>query len=223
MDLSIAICPSTPLLVPELGGDAAEETADLREAAIAAVRDLPARWIAIGVGEGRYSSNISGTFAGYGVDVRVSLSSTAAAPVELPLPALIAGWLRARTAATEVDVRLVGVSGGDGVAFGRRLRDEIATWPTPPGVLVIADGANTLTDKAPGGYGPEAGAAQQGLVDALTQGDAASLQHLSDVITGHAAYQVLTGLVGADPVQAQCLYRGSPYGVGYYVGTWQVS
>ena len=48
MALSIAICPSTPLLVPELGGEAAQETAELREAAIIAVRSLPTQWIAIG-------------------------------------------------------------------------------------------------------------------------------------------------------------------------------
>ncbi|WP_078315719.1 hypothetical protein [Mycobacterium sp. D16Q16] len=223
MDLSIAICPSTPLLVPELGGAAAHETADLREAAIAAVRSLPTRWIAIGAGDGRYGGDVSGTFAGYGVDVRVSLSSRPAASVELPLPVLIAGWLRARVEAAEVQVRLVGVSGADGAACGRALRDEIEALPTPPGVLVIADGANTLTDKAPGGYRPDAGAAQQGLVGALAHGDVAALCGLSDVITGGAVYRALAGLVGSDAVQARCLYQGSPYGVGYFAGTWQVS
>ncbi|TEA01137.1 hypothetical protein [Mycobacteroides salmoniphilum] len=223
MDLSIAICPSTPLLVPELGGEVAHETADLREAAITAVRSLPTRWIAIGAGDGRYGSDASGTFAGYGVDVRVSLSPMPAGAVELPLPALIAGWLRARVAAAEVQVRLVGVSGADGAAWGRALREEIEALPTPPGVLVIADGANTLTDKAPGGYRPEAGAAQQGLVDALARGDVASLRGLPDAITGGAVYRALAGLVGSDAVQARCLYQGSPYGVGYFAGTWQVS
>ena len=221
MALSIAICPSTPLLVPELGGEAAQETAELREAAIIAVRSLPTQWIAIGAGDGRYGSEVSGTFAGYGVDVRVSLSSAISGPTQLPLPVLIAGWLRAQVPAAAVEVRLV--SGTDGAAIGRALRDEIRAMPTPPGVLVIADGANTLTDKAPGGYRPESGAAQQDLVDALTQGDAAALHRVSDVITGGSVYQVLGGLVGSDQVQAQCLYQGSPYGVGYFAGTWQVS
>ncbi|BAX98317.1 hypothetical protein MSTE_03012 [Mycobacteroides stephanolepidis] len=221
MALSIAICPSTPLLVPELGGEAATETAELREAAITAVRSLPTQWIAIGAGRGRYGSEVSGTFAGYGVDVRVSLASRISGPVELPLPVLIAGWLRAHLPAATAEARLI--SGTDGVAFGQALRDEIHAMPTPPGVLVIADGANTLTDKAPGGYRPESGAAQQGLVDALTQGDAAALRRVSDVITGGSVYRVLGGLVGSDQVQAQCLYQGSPYGVGYFAGTWQVS
>ncbi|MGH3723637.1 MAG: hypothetical protein ACRDUS_05875 [Mycobacterium sp.] len=220
MNLSIAMCPSTPLLVPELGGEAAAETAELREAAVTAVRTLPTRWLAIGLGEGRYGSDMSGTFAGYGVDVPVSLSPVAATPADLPLAALIAGWLRERAAAVEVEVRLVD---GDGVAFGRTLRTEIEAQSTPPGVLVIADGANTLTDKAPGGYRPEADAMQRELADALAHGDAASLTCLPDVITGGAAYEVLAGLVGPDAVQAECLYRGSPYGVGYFAGTWRVS
>lgn len=225
MDLSIAISPSTPLLVPELGGEVAEETADLREAAITAARSLPTRWIAIGVGAGRYRGEVLGTFAGYGVDVRVSLGPVAAPiePVELPLPVLVAGWLRARAGAGEVEVRLVGAAHGDGVALGRALRAEMEAQPKPPGVLIVADGANTLTDKAPGGYRPEAQRAQLALVDALTRGDAAPLHHSPDVITGSAAYQVLAGLVGSDAVEARCLYQGSPHGVGYFAGTWQVS
>lgn len=223
MDLSIAICPSTPLLVPELGGEAAQETAELRAAAVTAVRGLPKRWIAVGVGAGSYRDEVSGTFAGYGVDVRVSLSDRSAGPVELPLPALIAGWLRARVGADAAEVRLIASGDADGVRLGRALRSEIEAQPAPPGVLVIADGANTLTDKAPGGHRADAEEAQTALADALAHGDAASLHHLPAVITGGAAYQVLAGLAGTDAVEARCLYRGAPYGVGYFAGTWRVS
>lgn len=94
MNLSIAICPSTPLLVPELGGEAAAETGELRAASVTVARSLPAQWIAIGVGDGQYHADMSGTFAGYGADVRVSLSDRMGKPAQLPLPVLIAGWLR---------------------------------------------------------------------------------------------------------------------------------
>ena len=33
--------------------------------------------------------------------------------------------------------------------------------PDPVGVLVVADGANTLTERAPGGYDPDAADAQR--------------------------------------------------------------
>lgn len=206
MNLSIAICPSTPLLVPELGGEAAAETGELRAASVTVARSLPAQWIAIGVGDGQYHADMSGTFAGYGADVRVSLSDRMGKPAQLPLPVLIAGWLRSRAEADEAEVRLVGPA-TDALAFGRALRGEIERRPVPPGVLIVADGANTLTDKAPGGYRP----------------DAASLRHLPDAITGRPAYQVLAGLVDSDVVEARCLYRGSPYGVGYFAGIWRVS
>lgn len=222
MNLSIAICPSTPLLVPELGGEAAAETGELRAASVTVARSLPAQWIAIGVGDGQYHADISGTFAGYGADVRVSLSDRIGKPAQLPLPVLIAGWLRSRAEADEAEVRLVGPA-TDALAFGRALRGEIERRPVPPGILIVADGVNTLTDKAPGGYRPDAEAAQRAVVDALTRGDAASLRHLPDVITGRAAYQALAGLVDSDVVEARCLYRGSPYGVGYFAGIWRVS
>lgn len=222
MNLSIAICPSTPLLVPELGGEAAAETGELRAASVTVARSLPAQWIAIGVGDGQYHADISGNFAGYGADVRVSLSDRIGKPAQLPLPVLIAGWLRSRAEADEAEVRLVGPA-TDALAFGRALRGEIERRPVPPGILIVADGANTLTDKAPGGYRPDAEAAQRAVVDALTRGDAASLRHLPDVITGRAAYQALAGLVDSDVVEARCLYRGSPYGVGYFAGIWRVS
>ncbi len=38
---------------------------------------------------------------------------------------------------------------------------------------------------------------------------------------GGTAYQVLAGLIGTAPRSAEELYRGAPYGVGYFVGVWQ--
>jgi hypothetical protein len=34
------------------------------------------------------------------------------------------------------------------------------------------------------------------------------------------AYQVLAGLTGSAPGSAREMYRGAPYGVGYFVGEW---
>ena len=41
------------------------------------------------------------------------------------------------------------------VPRGRQLRAEIDEAAEPIGVLVVADGANTLTPPAPGGYDPD--------------------------------------------------------------------
>ena len=79
---AIAIVPSAPVMVPELAASAAEELADLREAVFAAASSLPPRWIAVGVGPADtvVGPGQTGTFAGYGVDLRVALSPDAAEP-----------------------------------------------------------------------------------------------------------------------------------------------
>ena len=102
---------------------------------------------------------------------------------------------------------------------GRRLRAEIDEADDPVGVLVVADGLHTLTPPAPGGYHPDSVPVQAALDDALAGGDAAALARLPRAVVGRVAYQVLAGLE-AGPRTAKELYRGAPYGVGYFAGVW---
>ena len=226
---AIAIIPSAPVLVPELAGAAAGEVADLTAAVLEAAALLPSHWIAIGTGtaDAELGPDSTGTFAGYGVDVRVGLSADAAngRPDELPLCALIAGWVRGQArpdASAQVRVYACGHDAETALALGRRLRAEIDRRPDPVGVLVVADGANTLTPSAPGGHVPANADAQRGLDDALADGDAAALAALREPILGRVAFQVLAGLTGPGPRSAKELYRGAPYGVGYFAGAWQL-
>ena len=87
-------------------------------------------------------------------------------------------------------------------------------------IFFVADGANTLTPAAPGGHHPNDVAVQRALDDALSCGDVAALTRLPDSIVGRVAYQVLAGLVEPAPRSAKELYRGAPYGVGYFAGVW---
>ncbi len=227
---AIAIVPSAPVLVPELGGAASAELADLRAAVLAAAALLPARWIGIGTGgadDVKEPSSV-GTFAGFGADVQVALSPRAAesgqSPPGLPLCALIAGWVRGQArpeAGAQVRVYRSDHDADTAVARGRQLRAEIDRTPDPIGVLVVADGANTLTERAPGGYDPGAAAVQLALDDALADGDVAALTRLPGQILGRVAFQVLAGLTEPGPRTAKELYRGAPYGVGYFAGVWQ--
>jgi hypothetical protein len=222
---AIAIVPSAPVLVPELGS--AAELADLRAAVLAASALLPPRWIGIGTGaaDDVLDSGSVGSFGGFGADVQVALSpGSAHPPVDLPLCALIAGWVRgqARPEATaQVRVYRCDHDAGTALACGRQLRAEIGETPDPVGVLVVADGANTLTERAPGGYDPDAADAQRTFDDALADGDVATLTRLPDQILGRVAFQVLAGLTEPGPRTAKELYRGAPYGVGYFAGVWQ--
>ena len=232
---AIALVPSAPVLVPELATGAAAELQDLSAAVAQVAAELPGRWFVVGVGA---SDNVIGpgtvgTFGGYGVDVRVSLSDQAgaaseraggAAPKPLPLCALVAGWVRttyAPAASAEVWVYASDHTLDAALARGRALRAEADAAPEPVGVLVVADGANTLTPSAPGGYDPASIPVQAALDDALAAGDTDALTRLPDGIVGRVAFQVLAGLLGTSPLQARELYRGAPYGVGYTVAAWR--
>jgi hypothetical protein len=214
-------------MVPELAAGAAAELTELRDAVTEAAASLPQRWVAIGVGpaDDVFGPQRVGTFAGYGVDVRIALSpDTADAPAQLPLCVLIAGWLRGQAnpeARAEVRVYAADHDVDAALAHGRRLRAEIDEADDPVGVLVIADGAHTLTAPAPGGYNPASVPVQHAVDDVLARGHIAALTALPTNIVGRVAFQVLAGL--AEPEARSCteFYRGAPYGVGYFVGVWQ--
>ena len=224
---AIAIIPSAPVLVPELAGAASGEVAELRAAMVAAVATLPPRWIAVGVGaiDGVIGPEAVGTFAGFGADVLVRLSPQATGrPVELPLCALIAGWIRAQAqpdAAAQVRAYAASHDSATAVDLGRQLRNEIDESTGPTGVLIVADGANTLTPSAPGGHQPEDVDVQRALDDALACGDVAALTRLPARVGGRVAFGVLAGLAEPVPRSAKELYRCAPYGVGYFAGVWQ--
>jgi hypothetical protein len=224
---AIAIIPSAPVLVPELANAAADELAELRAAVVAAVATLPPHWVAVGVGasDGVVGPDAVGTFAGFGVDVPVRLSPQAAGPpVEMPLCALITGWIRGQAqpeAAAQVRVYADRHDTAAALDLGRQLRGELDASSGPTGVLIVADGANTLTPAAPGGHHPDDVEVQRALDDALAGGDVAALTGLPAQVRGRVAFGVLAGLAGPAPRSAKELYRCAPYGVGYFAGVWQ--
>lgn len=228
---AIALVPSAPVLVPELAGGAAIEMAAFHDAAIAAATYLPDRWIAIGVGavDAVIDSGARGTFAGYGLDIPVALAgeSGESPVVDMPLSALITAWLRGQVKPNgweQVRVYASDRCAESALVAGRELRAEIDESDDAVGVLVVADGLNTIIPAAPGGYDPESERKQHALDEALAAADIAALAHLDDGpedwIVGRVAYQVLAGLVGSEPQTVRELVRGAPYGVGYFVGVW---
>jgi hypothetical protein len=223
---TIALIPSAPVMVPELATGAASELRELSSAVADAVRELPRRWFVVGIGQADnvIGPGAVGTFGGYGADVRVALSPDARGESKpLPLCALIAGWIRgeaAPRASGEVWVYAADHGADAALARGRALRAEVDAIAEPVGLLVVADGANTLIPSAPGGFDADSVPIQAALDDALSAGDAAALTTLPDAIVGRVAYQVLAGLTGPSPSAAREFYRGAPYGVGYFVGVW---
>jgi hypothetical protein len=226
---AIAIIPSAPVLVPELAGAAADEVADMRAAVLAAAAALPPRWIVVGVGAADVvvGPERVGTFAGFGADLLVRLSpqtTESDRAVELPLCALFAGWVRGQAQPeAHAQVRVYADVHDAEVALdlGRRLRMEIDRLVEPTGVMVVADGANTLSPAAPGGYHPADADVQLALDEALACGDVAALTRLPRQVVGRVAFQVLAGLAEPAPRSAKELHRAAPYGVGYFAGVWQ--
>jgi hypothetical protein len=228
------LVPHPPLLVPELVTGAAAETEPLRAACVAAARELcevSRDWLAIAVdqsGPTLIPSITRGTFLGYGVDVPVRLADGADAPVdpELPLPALIAGWLRERAGAKTVRVQLLppDLSRADAFEIGA----ELAADPFPMGLLVLADGSNRIGDASPARSDERAEPFDDDLRAALAKPDPAALAAIDAAlatelgVTGRPALQALAGaaLTAGQPWQARELYSGAPYGVGYHVAVW---
>ncbi|MBO0853099.1 MAG: hypothetical protein J2P18_04955 [Nocardia sp.] len=247
-----ALIPSPPVLVPELCGghpDAdpdhpAAELPALRSAVVEAGRILGReanRWTIVGAGPDSHYRG-AGTFAGFGADIRVGLSAgeldaaTAADP-GWPCPLLIGAWLRGRIDAESaadggIHARARLLAAGTGAAecaeFGAGLRAELDADPDPQAVLIVADGAATLSTRSPGYLDPRAEPEQRRIDHALDTGDRAVLAGLDArlcaelEVSGRPCYQVLAGLFGveaADP-KVETRYRAAPFGVGYHVSLW---
>jgi hypothetical protein len=244
------LIPSPPVLVPELCGglpvaDAEHPAAQvpaLRAAVLGAGRVLAGQavqWTVVGVGEREQAigPEAVGTLRGFGADVRVALSAAAAAGAgaadpALPLPALIGGWVRgqvAPAAVAQARIAAVDAPADRCLELGAKLRRELDSAAQRCGVLVVADGAATLSTTAPGYLDERAAGVQEHLDRALAVGDRTALAALDAAlcaeleVSGRAAYQVLAGLFdadGSDP-SVETRYRAAPFGVGYQVSVWR--
>src|SRR2546423_14063930 len=114
----VGVVPQPPLFVPDLVAGQDPEVQRVRDECLSVARELVTaapRWIAIGADSLEHPTLIdppaAGTFRGYGVDVQVHLSTDGVRPTEadpaMPLPALIAGWLRERAGAEDVSVWMI--------------------------------------------------------------------------------------------------------------------
>lgn len=231
-----AVVPSPPLLFPPLGGTGDDVVNALRSAVTGTVHrlaELAERWVVVGVGpiERRIGTDAVGTFGGFGADLVVRFSETAATPPDpgLPLAALVAAGLRGVAASSAVCEALIvaeGAEPGHCADLGAALRRELDSDGERRGILVVADGATTLTEKAPGYYDPRAADVETELERALSTGDTAALTDLDPVlcrelgIAGRSAFQVLAAACPSKSV-VSTLYCGAPFGVGYYAGLWQ--
>ncbi len=219
MIVAAAVCPHPPLLVPEIAPGTDVELGDLRAACLTAVRGLVAsgadRIVVIGSGElvDDLDERAGGTLAGYGADVRAG-GDDLVLPLALTIGAWLldaAGWAGPRTYASDP----TGTS------------DDVA-------LLVMADGSNGRSEKAPGFLDERAEPFDAAIASALADGDTAALIALDPDLgaalasTGVPALRALGEAVAAETargaaVAARVLYDEAPLGVGYVVADWVLS
>ena len=237
----VAVVPHPPLLVPEVAAGAAVETAALRAACLAAAGALAAaatRWVAVAAVDvaavDDAAAGAAGTFSGYGVDVTVGLGpQPGAASDDLPLPLLVAGWLRGRVGPRSITVRPATVPPGtapaDCVRAGHALAKRLAVGSEPVGLLVLGDGAATHTLRAPGYLDVRAEGFDAAVAAALGSADLAVLLALDAQlaaelrVAGREAWQVgaAAAQAAATAWRGELLHSAAPYGVAYHVAVWE--
>lgn len=229
----IAVVPYPPLLVPELTVRTGPETGQLRSAclrAVSSLTDTAREWVVVAAD--RYGPRVLGpdtvgTFAGYGVDVAVSLGAAAHSTPDpqLPLPALVTGWLREQAGAERATVHVLGT--GTAPNQCRELGASLAPGDDPTGLLVLADGTNCRDARSP--YPPDdrAEGVDEQIRAALADADPARLLELDpDLcaqtgVEGRAALQALAGAAqAAGRWDGELLYSATPFGVTYHVAIW---
>jgi len=233
----LAVVPEPPLMVPQLCTGREVETAPMRSSALAVVgrlADETNRWVVLGAdpaGRRSVAHPPVGTFLGYGVDVRVALQPgpLREATAGLPLPLLIAGWLRG-VAAPEVFASAELVPPDLEVADCRALGAELAgRYPGRVGLLVVGDGARYHTDQVAGRVDERSTTFDDAVATALDRADPDGLLALDPALgtelgaAGRAPWQVMAGVALAEggTWRGELTYSGAPYGVAYHVAVWQ--
>lgn len=232
--VAAAVCPHPPVIVPELAGTAAPELDDLRAACGSALEFLLAAGpdAVLVVGGGQRTEGLRhpywGTFRPWGSPVGFELGGRQGEPVT-PLSLVVGGWLLARHDLAERTLMFetvdVTAPTGECVTLGADLagrRPRVA-------LLVMGDGSACQGDKSPGYDDPRAQPYDERVARALADADPDALLGLDPALSaqlnvaGRAPWQVLAGAARAagDRWRGNLSYHASPYGVAYFVATWE--
>lgn len=239
MLVAAAVCPCPPLLVPAVASGAAPELDAARKACADAVGLLaasrPDLLVVVGPADqaarGPHLQGAPGSFAGFGVDLRVTLGpapadNNAREERELPPSLAVGAWLLERSGWSDAPVEGLGVGepleaarcADAGRTLGARA-DRVA-------LLVMGDGSACRTLKAPGYLDERATAFDEGVASALGAADTRALLELDAELAyelkaaGRAPWQVLAGAAEGAGLGGRLLYEDAPYGVGYFVAVW---
>ena len=241
-----ALLPHPPLLVPELAGAAAAELDPLRAACRAALRAVvhaSATTVLVGDGPvwGVPEPGAPGSFRPYGANVEVTLPPVLdlepsglpppARLADLPLSLAVAAYLLAGLDPPPAQLFAAAVpaslGAGAAAAIGGALTAALEGADPGGGVGFVAMGdlSACRTERAPGGFRPEAAGFDASVAEAFRAERPEQLLELDPaeavdlLVAGRVPLQVLAGaLPGRAGLHGRVLYEDAPYGVGYLVG-----
>jgi hypothetical protein len=216
------LCPSAPLLLPELAG-ADRDAAAVREATETALRWLvdarPDLVAVVGVADrtASWPAHARADITRYGL---AGPSPAATAPPTVGLAALLLDRVGYQGRLALQTVRHDAVR-----EQCLALAADLAALADRVGLVVVADGSARRTLKAPGYLDPRAepydaaveAAVRAGQLDDLARLDPALAEEL--MAPGWAALQVLAGAFAGVRPQSTVRYAEAPFGVGYLVAT----
>ncbi len=248
MLIAAAVCPTPPLLVPDVAHGAAVELDRLRAACDQAVATLldarPDRLALVGTGPRtcRHPAGATGDLAGFlgdrvqdGPRVRLGQADgrSDTSTATLPLSLTVGAWLLDRAGASRASslaalaapvaqaVRADAAS-AECAALGARL----AAGPQRVGLLVLGDGSACRRQGSPGPADERAIDFDAQVSRALGAADADALLRLDPELAaalladGRASWQVLAGAAAGTSLRGRLLYDADPYGVAYHVASW---
>lgn len=238
--VAAAVCPHPPLLVPEVAGAAAGELDDLRAACDLAVRRLlaadPDAVVLLGVGPstGSIRPPATGSLQPWGVDLDVPLvPGQPDRGAVLPLSLTVGAWLLARHAArlavAAAPVSAVQVTADAGPVEVAALAEQVAAAGDRVALLVLGDGSACRGEKAPGYDDKRALPYDKRVAAALAEADLDVLRDLdTDLsarlrVAGRASWQVLAEAARSSGGgwRGELLHDSAPYGVAYFVASWE--
>jgi hypothetical protein len=230
MIAAAALCPSPPLLCPQLTGRR-PVLPELRAACAQVVGRLLGQDpdVVVVVGPGAATSTWEAgsrlDLSAYAPAIREggrgggrSKGSRDGVPLALGLGAMLLDQARYR------GPRRLQAVGQDEPAWAcATLGAELAGSGARAGLLVMGDGSARRSLKAPGYLDPRAAGFDSGVERAIRAGDLAALLELDQALardlmaTGRPAWQVLAGAMPAPAPATEVLYCDDPFGVAYLV------
>ena len=220
--VTVAFCPSTPSLLPAVGGRPDAETAALRRAcgdAVAAMLAVDPEVVVV-VGDGgpagvRFGAGDAGDLRAFGVDVELPFDGhVRPGGRRLPLAHTVGAWLLHEACFSGIRV---GVAPGD-------LQQLLRDLPGPVGVLAVGDGTARRSVEAPGSRDDAAGSSDAVVAHALAAGEPGALAALDPdeglSAVGVATWRAVGTVLREREVTARLHYDDAPLGVGHLVADW---